>query len=161
MPSHTGAPSPPGSLWKSRSQPRGGQQPTELWRPCTAGLYPSGAGFTCAFLQSKLVILCPCTRLYSSLAPLHSGYTLPCTGIYPSPLHWVIPCLYPALALGYTPLACVASPALSYKVRLPDRDAPGFFWRFRHTSICLINWSTHNKPEEQCDRIELDRHLNG
>ena len=120
-------PLPPGSLWKSRSQPRGSQQPTELWRPCTAGLYPSGAGFTCAFLQSKLVILCPCTRLYSSLAPLHSGYTLPCTGIYPAVLHWVIPCLYPALALGYTPLALAASPALSYKVRLPDRDAPSFF----------------------------------
>ena len=30
----------------------GSQQPTELRRPCT-GLYPSGAGFNCAFLQSK------------------------------------------------------------------------------------------------------------
>ena len=85
-------PSPPGSLWKSRSQPRGGQQPTELWRPCTAGLYPSGAGFTCAFLQSKLVILCPAlgyTPLWRPctlgiLSPALGYIPLSCTGLYPS-----------------------------------------------------------------------------
>ena len=33
----------------------------------------------------------------------------------------------PLVTLGYTPLAPAASPALSYKVRLPGRDAPSFF----------------------------------
>ena len=40
MQSHSGAPSPPRSICKSRCQPCGSQKATELWRPCTAGYTP-------------------------------------------------------------------------------------------------------------------------